>query len=248
MLAAMAVACATTAVAIAVNFATDLKTNVFAWIAVPLATLLSGVVAEAAQRVVRGEPIRPLFARPGGRRVAIAISALTLAAMIVSVTVVLTVSTNAGDVAEGDTRPAVQQEVGYQLISSSGFCPKTDKLDLDTAQPGRGGQPQLGDLFDQCKMDGGLAELVLEPDEIHTPNGSRQLFLLNHGESAGYRRCLAALTERLTDRISLRDIRQGSHICVRTDVGNVAQVGVVKVDRSTGSETHVVIDFSVWSP
>jgi hypothetical protein len=247
MLVSAVSACVTTAVAIAVNFATDLRTDVLAWVAVPLLTLLAGVVAEVSQRVARGEPVRPLFARPGGRGIAITIAVLTSLAIVISVTMLLTVPDTAAGTAPESAR-VVQQEAGYPLISSSSLCPKTDKVDLDAARPGRGGQPQLGELIDRCKVDGGLAELVLERDEIHTPNGSRQLFLLKSGESAGYQRCQNVLTEHLIDRISLREVRQGSHICVRTDVGNVAQVDVVKVDRSAGAETQVVIDFSVWRP
>jgi hypothetical protein len=249
LLASIILSCAATTVAIVVNYATDLDNPWIAWLFVLPVTVLSGLATEHFQRKSRGQPVKPFMTRPMRRGFVIAVCILAVVSTIVGV---ISLTTDPGGHSSiespGQNQDRVQQADDYELISSSAFCPKTDKVDLDTAQPGTGGQPQLGEVISRCKMDGGPAELILEPNEVHTPNGARRLSLLKHGESASFRRCQDALAGQLVDRVSLRSLRQGSSICVRTDTGNIAQVEVAAVGRTAAAEARMVIDFSVWRP
>jgi hypothetical protein len=49
----------------------------------------------------------------------------------------------------------------YRLVPADeptieNFCPTRDKIDLDSGQPGYGGQVQLGDHLETCRTEGGL--------------------------------------------------------------------------------------------
>jgi hypothetical protein len=240
----MMAAAAVSVTGIAVNIATDLKTSALAWVAVGVATAASGATGL----------VRPVT--NGGRAVQLMITVGVSCALAVTLWI-LTVASGAGEDA-ADTEPGfgagdppaesrtVQDVASYELVSSSDFCPTSDKIDLDTARSGYGGQTQLGDYLAKCRVEGGLAELVLEQDEVHGPGNLPRFSTPKPGEEIGRDECLDALAEaeRLRNRLPLNELRNGDAFCVLTDQRNVARVSVLAV--TAGSETRLTIAFTTW--
>jgi hypothetical protein len=149
---------------IVVNIATDLKTSVLAWIAVIAATAAGSIAAWAG------------YTTDSARRIPQAASVAFVTMCIVALTLgIFALASTAGGAATTAAKPAevsprvIQDIPSRTLVSSSDFCPTEDKIDLDTARSGHGGQTQLGDYLDTCRVEGGLAELILEEEEIYTP-------------------------------------------------------------------------------
>jgi hypothetical protein len=258
---------------IVINIATDLKTSFLAWLAVAVATATLGVVTWASQLVGSSRPVRRSLVVAGATGLVLAVvfgivaSVLTLASESDTAEVV-----NQGRQSQGPVLPAssgtpalptmtaveersstvtknrvVQNVASYLLVSASGLCPTSDKIDLDTAHSGYGGQPQVGDILEECRVEGGLAELILERDEIHTPKNSQLLYLLDANKAVDQEICRAAVrqVERLKSRISLSELHIGDHLCVMTDRQNFAQVTIVNLVR--GIEAEMTIRFTTWA-
>jgi hypothetical protein len=227
---------------IAINIATDLKTSVLAWTAVLAATIAgiaaawAGYVASDGRRVPR--ILLPLFVLGCVLALVLGISAQTASPRDAGASVA------ASD--EQVTSRSIQEVSSYTLTSSSGFCPTEDKIDLDTAHSGYGGQAQIGDYIDQCRIEGGLAELVLEDDSIHTPDHSRLLFLPMSDDVLGHDECRVALraTEQLRSAVLLADLNVGNQLCVRTDEGNIAHLTIL--DMAMSSMSELTIEFTTW--
>lgn len=89
-------------------------------------------------------------------------------------------------------------------------------------------------------------ELILEQDEVHSPDNVPRFSLPKPDNVVGRDECRVAATEaeRLRNRLSLDKLRNGVAFCVRTDQDSVARVSVL--DISTRSETHLTIAFTTW--
>jgi hypothetical protein len=255
----VAVAGAVSVTGVAINIATDLKTSVLAWLAVAVATATAGVVTWAGQLASSGQQVHPATIAAGavGFVLAVILGLLALVPDSIPDRGNTTEAMESGQPAttrtatEEPNRTAtpgrvIQNVESYRLVSSSDFCPTSDKVDLDTARSGYGGQSQLGDYIDQCRVEGGLAELVLEQDELHTPKNSQLLYLLEPNEAEGQDECRAALQkiERLRSRVALGELRPDAHVCIKTDQGNIAQVTVLEV--SHGLQSEVTVRFTTW--
>jgi hypothetical protein len=257
-----------------INIATDLKSSLLAWLAVALATLTGGVVAWVAHVAGSGRPVHRAIAIAGvvGVVLVVVLGALALVPTFaaendrsrevaekehqsqapntspITAPIATPPTTTPVDRQSQTPTPArvIQNVSSYKLISSSDFCPTGDKVDLDTARSGYGGQPQLGDFMEECRVEGGLAELILEQDELHTPKNSPLLYLLGAAGTNDQGTCRDALrqSERLRSRVSLSELNVGDHMCVKTDQGSVSQVSITSVTRSV--EAEMLIQFTTW--
>jgi hypothetical protein len=234
---------------IVINVATDLKSSVLAWIAVIAATIACGIATWAghttssARRVPQTMTV--VFTTACMLALILGIFALTSTSGDADTTAAAS-EQQATDTVPADVPPHVVQEVAsYTLIAAGGFCPTADKVDLDTGDSGYGGQFQLGDYLDECDIDGGLAEVILEDDEIHTPDNSR-LYLLADNDALGYEECRAALgaTEQLSSKMPLTELSVGDQICVKTDEGRIARLAIL--DMGSTEETKITIQFTTW--
>jgi hypothetical protein len=157
-----------------------------------------------------------------------------------------TVAGNVPSVA-GPPAPAIEK-AGYVLRPS--FEPLTndqDKVDLDTGCPGWGDMhPHIGPS--RC---GDLADLVLDPDSLHTANGRPNIMSIPPGASGAYSSCRALLGAAPTNSVNsiqASSLQNGETLCVRTDIGNIAAVRLVKVvTDSMGQLASVTLDFQVWT-
>jgi len=229
------------AVGLVSNVATSTN-NVLVWVAA-LAVSVLGAATQWLLAARTGDPSTGLWRIAAGLLVALSASI-----------VVLTALTTAG--VRHPAPPRLINEVdSYSLTSSDGFCPTEDKIDLDSGQPGHGSQPQLGEydtlpegIQDKCRHEGGLAELILEDDELHGPDGRPTLVLVDGGH-ADFAACRTAVdqTPQSTSRVALSAIAAGDRLCVRTDIGNVALVEIKDVDPSLFA-ARITIAFTVWQP
>ena len=133
----------------------------------------------------------------------------------------------------------VIEKTSYSMVASS--VPLTndrDKVDLDTGCPGWG-PTSIPVGRGRC---GEVADLILEPDSIHTFEKDPLMALLDDGQQATWATCHDTLTADTTTigEVQLSELRPGSELCVLTDKDNVAAVHVV--DMSDG----LVIGFEVW--
>lgn len=231
---------------VAINLATD-RNNVIAWTAVVLATAVTGLVNVIASQFAG-------LASSARRRIGVAVAIVAVATVVLVWVVLSTESVSADARTSGQSGKVIREVDSYSLVSAdeaslSNFCPKDDKLDLDSGQPGYGGQTQLGDYVKKCRTEGGLAELILERSELHTPDNSRLYRVLPDERVASYDDCqkvLASLPE-LRARLSLGELTVGTGICVRTDEGNVAFIRVHRVGTASGgTESEAVIGFVTW--
>ncbi|MFC4857258.1 hypothetical protein [Actinophytocola glycyrrhizae] len=234
----LAVAVTVSVTGIAVNIATELKTSGLAWASVVVATVAGGVVTFGAQSATSGTRVF----RPA---VALGVVGCVAAVVLGTFAVAGAADTAAEQGAAGPER-VVQDTASYELVSSDGFCPTGDKVDLDTAQSGHGGQTQLGDYLGECRVEGGLAELILEQDEVHGPGNAPLFSVPRAGAAIGYDECRAAVdaSERLRSRLFLDELRNGDTFCAVTDEGRVARISVL--DVSVASKARLTIAFVTW--
>jgi len=233
---------------VAINLATD-RNNIIAWTAVVLATMVTGLV-----NVVAGQLAAPTSSTR--RRMGVAVVVVAVATLALVWVVMSTESGSADAQAGGQPGRVIREVDSYSLVSAdeaslSNFCPKDDKLDLDSGQPGYGGQTQLGDYLKRCRTEGGLAELILERSELHTPDNSLLYRVMRDGRPASYDDCRKALDNpsELRSKLSVGELAAGTGICVRTDEGNVAFMRVHRVGTMRGSsESEAVIGFVTWQP
>lgn len=120
-----------------------------------------------------------------------------------------------------------------------------DKIDLDTGLRGHGVQPQIP--YASCASEGGLADLIVDPNEIHSASEHQDTIVLvpRDAGSLDGAACHAMITSPDVIRqhsLALDGLRAGDRLCVRTDKGHVALVTIRKL--SPGS--HVLIDFVLW--
>jgi len=141
----------------------------------------------------------------------------------------------------------IEEIDSYHLESAGGFCPTSDKIDLDSGQPGYGGQPQLGDVLDECRTEGGLAELILEEAELHSPNNSQVFVQLDRGTPAGYQQCRAALDGQpdVRSRLPLASLAVDDQVCVLTDRRNIVLVNIKDIDAGLAGSS-VTIAYIMW--
>ncbi|MFI9560921.1 hypothetical protein [Nonomuraea endophytica] len=122
--------------------------------------------------------------------------------------------------------------------------PETDKIDLDTGERGYGKISQ--DTGIDLQPDaGGRTDLVIEESEVHTfADSDRNLAPLTKGEQGDYGACAGALADdsRRAARISLRELREGARLCVRTDEKRVALVTVKSVSQGPA----LTIGYVTW--
>lgn len=146
--------------------------------------------------------------------------------------------------AAGTTANVVHQVRSHTLTSSSSVltCSR-DKFDFDTAEPGHGDQPQLN----LCRNKGGRAEVVLDPERLHSPGDDRLLLPLAGGRRGDYATCREEFSRRRDETVGsvdLTDLRRGELICVRTDQRLVALMTIDKV--VPGYPSTVTFDVTVW--
>ncbi|MBO0821012.1 MAG: hypothetical protein J2P26_09210, partial [Nocardiopsaceae bacterium] len=143
--------------------------------------------------------------------------------------------------------PAIQK-TGYVLRPSSFFDTNTqDKVDLDTGCPGWGDMhPHVGPS--RC---GGLADLVVEDDSLHTADSRPDIVALPPGATANESSCRSLLSATPNDAvysIPATSLRNREVLCVRTDIGNTAVVHIRKVvTDGAGQLAAVTIDFKMWT-
>ncbi len=222
----------------AVNIATELKTSGLAWVSVLVATVAGGVVTFGAQAATSGTR---------ASRQAVAFGGVgCVAAVVLGIFAVAGAADTAAEQDGAGSKQVVHDMASYELVSSGGFCPTSDKVDLDTAQSGFGGQAQLGDYLEQCRVEGGLAELILEQDEVHGPGNVPLFSVPQAGAVIGYEECRAAVSarERLRTRLFLDELRNGDTFCAVTDESRIARVSVL--DVSVGAEARLTIAFTTW--
>ncbi len=147
----------------------------------------------------------------------------------------------------GGTPVPFIQKTGYVLRpSSSPFTNDEDKVDLDTGCPGWGDiYPHLGPF--RC---GHLADLIIDPDSLHTADGQPNIIAVPQGIIGAYSSCRALLTATPNsgvNSIQSSSLWGGEVLCVKTNIGNTALVHLDKVTTDdTGQVTSVTIDFQVW--
>ena len=131
--------------------------------------------------------------------------------------------------ATGSTPPNNRESEKFVSLQASGHpseSPK-DKIDLDTGYPGRGPQFQL------LPHQGGDADLILEPERLHTYDDTPGLLLLTAPDPVPTPEfCdsrLSAAGARLTGSVPLGDLPAGSKLCVRTDRGRAVGVTIAGV-------------------
>jgi hypothetical protein len=233
-------------IGVTINLATD-RNNFIAWVAVILATVVTGMV-----NIVVGQ--FAVLASSTRWRMGVA-AAIGAVATVVLVWIVLsTESVDADARSGGQAGKVIREADSYSLVSAdevifSNFCPKGDKLDLDSGRPGYGGQTQLGDYLERCRTEGGLAELILERSELHTPDNSRLYRVMRDGRASSYDDCQKSLADpsELRAKLSLRELAVGAGICVRTDEGNIAFMRIREIGTVEGGiESELVIDFVTW--
>jgi hypothetical protein len=242
----LASAVPTALLGVAINVATD-RNDVIAWTAVGLATALV-----ALANVVLAVQFAGL-ASSARQRIGVA-AALFSIGVVALVWVILSTEPVGGDPrTDGRSGKVIREVDSYSLVSAdepslSNFCPKDDKLDLDSGQPGHGGQAQLGDYVERCRTEGGLAELILERSELHTPDNSRLYKVMRDASTASFDDCNKALGNpaELRARLSLAELSAGAGVCVQTDEGNIALMRVHRIGKA-GTESEVVISFVTWN-
>jgi len=121
----------------------------------------------------------------------------------------------------------------------------SDKVDLDTGNPGHGAQ--VHGPWDAAR-DGRLADLIVERDEIRTACGTASLLLAYRGGDVTPDGCRTALAEAsaLTNSIKVIDLAVGDLICATTDEGLVAHIEVTGLQ--TAYPTTVTIAATVDQP
>ncbi|MGK5532361.1 hypothetical protein [Streptomyces sp. URMC 129] len=119
--------------------------------------------------------------------------------------------------------PATDQAGTYVLKESNNpFTSDNDKLDIDTGLPGHGSQPQIR------PNAGGLADLIMEPERLHTPDDEPRL-MLTTGSPTDLAACDAALSATPANArgsIPHHELTSGAVLCVRTDLGLTATVEI----------------------
>ncbi|WP_157881450.1 toll/interleukin-1 receptor domain-containing protein [Streptomyces phaeochromogenes] len=126
---------------------------------------------------------------------------------------------------EPDKSPLDAQRFTLQE-SNNPFTADKDKLDIDTGDPGHGTQPQIR------SNPGRLADLILEPERLHTPDNEPRILLVE-SESAINPTLCATLLEKeqnnLRGSVPLDELPPGSHLCVKTDEGLSAVMEVTEI-------------------
>jgi hypothetical protein len=126
------------------------------------------------------------------------------------------------------------------LVSNSPLSCDKDKFDLDTRAPGHGDMPQLN----ACNHGGRRAELILDPERLHTPSDDPLMLPLNDGQPADFETCFAALNGsagKTVGSLPTSELHEQSRLCVRTDEGLIAAVTVL--DRTSG---RLAFSATVW--
>jgi hypothetical protein len=243
----------TVACGVVTNFATDHGAGPLAWVMLAVIAVIASVMAVLIYRKEHGDHAGSMSRSADSRSPTVV--GISIAAIVCSVGVVIvSVIAGGGDNLRGgggnlNNLRVIQEVESYELVSSSAFCPTGDKVDLDTAKSGHGGQPQLGEFLGKCETDGGLAELILEDDRIHTPNGQSLLLPMEHGTVVDDAQCPAVVrqdTSYFISSVSLRDLQAGDYLCVTTDQGNIARVRFDGVDLSFGGKARVVVSYTAW--
>jgi len=128
-------------------------------------------------------------------------------------------------------------------VSNNPLTSDKDKIDLDTGCPGRGSQPQL---VNHC---GRLADLILDPERLHTVDNDPRMLFIPAGASenpADCRRALDSEPDPRSGSIDLGRLVKGSAICMKTDEGNIAYASIVELH--TGYPATLIIDWAVNLP
>jgi hypothetical protein len=150
-------------------------------------------------------------------------------------------------VAAGSTPVPLIQKTGYVLRPSS-FVDTNDqdKVDFDTGCPGWGEMyPHIGPP--RC---GGLADLIIDPDSLHTAGDRPDIIVLPPGVTGTYSSCrdlLTATPSTGVNSIPASNLHDGDRFCVETDYGHTAIVHIDNIAKDdNGQVTSVTIDFQVW--
>jgi hypothetical protein len=219
-----------------------------------IAILLAGCAAVVLMRVIYLLSSK----RPRGRRLhlrvgaqaALAIAMIAIAAVLASSAASTATETNAPvptGAADGTPPPLMDKENYVLRPSSSVDTNDKDKVDLDTGCPGWGEMfPHIGPR--RC---GGLADLVVEPDAIHTADDQPAIVVLPPGVEGTYLSCHSRLTSEPNASVSslpASGLKDGEAMCIRTDQGNTALVQLDKVPKDDlGQLTSVTIEFKLWT-
>jgi hypothetical protein len=140
----------------------------------------------------------------------------------------------------------VLRKSSYELAPATITCLDgvEDKVDLDTGKRGHGDQPSIP----MCTADGGLADLILETDSIHTSSKNRRnLLTVERTAEATASFCASRIASPSASRqyaIPLGTLADGAQLCVQTDRDRIARVTVAHVP--TQSAPTMLIDFVVW--
>jgi hypothetical protein len=122
-----------------------------------------------------------------------------------------------------------------------------DKLDIDTGEPGHGSQVQIPGN----ENPGGLAELILEPERLHTPDDEPRYLRVPDGTAVDPAACearIASDADGMVGTIELTELAQGHTLCVRTDEGLTAVVEVVEHDIGRLLTINVTTPASAATP
>jgi hypothetical protein len=98
---------------------------------------------------------------------------------------------------------------------------------------------------------GDLADLIVEPDTIHTADGDPAIAVLPSGVAGSYSSCHSRLSGEASSSVSslqVSNLEEGEALCVRTDRGNIALVRLDKIQEdNVGQLASVTIEFKVWA-
>jgi hypothetical protein len=136
---------------------------------------------------------------------------------------------------------------GVSLVPAAFACTSgvDDKIDLDTGLRGHGVQPQIP--YASCASEGGLADLIVDENEIHSASKYQDTIVLvprdaGNPDGAACHAMIISPDANLQHSLPLGDLRAGDRLCVRTDKGHVALVTIRKIS----ADSHVLIDFVLW--
>lgn len=202
-------------------------------------------VARALRKRIASLPARhagavPPPPEPRSRGLWMAILVLVPVLIAGVVWLALALKPGAGSAGSADATVVFQVERQELQVSNSPLSCDKDKFDLDTNAPGHGDMPQLN----VCNHGGRRADLILDPERLHTPSDDPLMLSLAGDQPADYRTCSAALdgsAGKTVGSLPISELGARSQLCLKTDEGLIAAVSVL--DRASG---RLTFSATVW--